>query len=109
MAKRYKSSAMEALHETMTDLRRAGAIDAVTMRRFDETCLQGVSSARRATILKRQLAFQLFKDAANAWRWRLVAANGTVIASSVDGFKRKKDCLSAIELVRHAAEADLVS
>jgi putative transcriptional regulator len=39
MAKKYRSYAMAAIHETMQALRDVGAIDRQTMREFDETCL----------------------------------------------------------------------
>lgn len=42
MAKRYKSDAFAAIHETMEALHEIGAIDKETMREFDETCLTPV-------------------------------------------------------------------
>ena len=39
MNKKYKSDAMAAIHETMSDLHCGGAIDKKTMRRFDVACL----------------------------------------------------------------------
>lgn len=39
MAKTYKSAAMAAIHESMTDLHRIGAIDNKTMKEFDNACL----------------------------------------------------------------------
>lgn len=42
MAKRYKSDAFAAIHETMEALQEIGAIDKQTMREFDETCLTPV-------------------------------------------------------------------
>ncbi|WP_457813650.1 helix-turn-helix domain-containing protein [Sinorhizobium meliloti] len=44
MAKKYKSEAMAAIHETMESLFEAGAIDKQTMREFDDTCLTAVES-----------------------------------------------------------------
>jgi len=35
----YKSDALAAIHETVTDMFKAGVIDKQTMRRFDESCL----------------------------------------------------------------------
>ncbi len=43
MAKKYRSDAMAAIHETMSALRDVGAIDKQTMRHFDETCLTPVT------------------------------------------------------------------
>lgn len=37
---RYRSDAFAAIHESAEALYRVGAIDKVTMREFDETCLE---------------------------------------------------------------------
>lgn len=42
MAKKYRSKAYAAIHETMEALHEAGAIDKQTMREFDETCVTPV-------------------------------------------------------------------
>lgn len=42
MTKRYRSSALAAVHETATGLREAGIIDRRTMKAFDEMCLTPV-------------------------------------------------------------------
>jgi putative transcriptional regulator len=42
MAKKYRSDAMAAIHETMEGLHDIGAIDKQTMREFDEACLTPV-------------------------------------------------------------------
>lgn len=39
MAKKYRSDAMAAIHETMEALHEVGAVDKQTMRDFDESCL----------------------------------------------------------------------
>ena len=39
MSKKYKSDAMESIHETMSALYDVGAIDKRTMRQFDDACL----------------------------------------------------------------------
>ena len=36
----YRSEALGALHETMKAMHRVGAISKMTMREFDETCLE---------------------------------------------------------------------
>jgi putative transcriptional regulator len=38
-SKKYRSEAMAAIHEMMTDLHDGGVIDKQTMRRFDAACL----------------------------------------------------------------------
>lgn len=40
--KRYRSDALQSLHEVADDLHAVGAIDKATMRRFDVSCLTPV-------------------------------------------------------------------
>jgi putative transcriptional regulator len=40
--KRYRSKALGALHESMTDLHKVGLVDTKTMREFDASCLTPV-------------------------------------------------------------------
>ena len=42
MAKKYRSDAFAAIHETIEGLHDIGAIDKQTMREFDEACLTPV-------------------------------------------------------------------
>jgi len=42
MAKKYRSDAFAAIHETMEGLHEIGLIDKQTMREFDEACLTPV-------------------------------------------------------------------
>jgi putative transcriptional regulator len=44
------SEALAALHESMSDLRQAGAIDSKTMREFDRACLTPVMELSPAAI-----------------------------------------------------------
>ena len=107
MTKRYKSEISAAVHETAKGLHKAGAIDAARMRTYDSMCLskpvKAVASSRPSTVM----SFEVFKDARGEWRWRLTAPNGRSIAASGEGYKNKKDCLSAIELVKHASVAEV--
>ena len=50
MAKAYKSEALAALHKSMSDLNKIGAIDNKTMREFDRTCLTPVMNLSPAGI-----------------------------------------------------------
>jgi putative transcriptional regulator len=43
--KRYRSPALQSLHEVMEDLHEVGAIDKATMRDFDLGCLTPVEKA----------------------------------------------------------------
>ena len=49
--------------------------------------------------------FQVYADAAGEWRWRLVAGNDQVIATSGEGYRDKQDCLHGIELVKDSKDA----
>lgn len=48
--------------------------------------------------------FQIYKDKQGQYRFRLLAANGQVIATG-QGYKAKKSCLAGIESVRKNAPA----
>ena len=50
MAKTYKSRALAELHENVSDLYRAGAIDKKTMQKFDRSCLTPVKKLSPAAI-----------------------------------------------------------
>ena len=49
--------------------------------------------------------FQVYADAAGEWRWRLVAGNDQVIATSGEGYRDRADCLHGIELVKGSRDA----
>ena len=49
--------------------------------------------------------YQLYRDVARQWRWRLVAANSRIIANSGEGYHNKSDCTAAINLVKGSANA----
>ncbi len=46
------------------------------------------------------MKYNIFKDKAGEWRWRLVATNGKIIADSGEGYNNKADCLHGIDLVK---------
>ena len=48
---------------------------------------------------KRKGRFEVYKDKAWDWRWRLRSSNGRIIADSGQGYSRKEDCLHGIKLV----------
>lgn len=82
--------------------------------------IQDLPSARRARIEARaadlskthgkprasdRARYRVYKDAANCWRWQLVASNGAVIATSGEGYRSRSGCLASITRVRAAADA----
>ena len=53
------------------------------------------------------MRYVVYKDAQNYWRWYLLAANNRKIANSGEGYVNKQDCLSAINLVKQSASAQV--
>ena len=49
--------------------------------------------------------YEVYKDTAGEWRWRLLAANNQIIANSGEGYIKRSDCLHAIELVKSSKDA----
>ena len=48
--------------------------------------------------------FQVYKDEAGEWRWRLRASgNNEIIADSGEGYVAKSDCEHGIQLVKEQA------
>lgn len=41
----------------------------------------------------------VYRDAAGAWRWRLRARNGRIVATSGEGYRRARDCWRGARLV----------
>jgi uncharacterized protein YegP (UPF0339 family) len=54
-------------------------------------------------------SFELYKDKAGEFRWRFVAANGRIIATSSESYKAKGDCQNGIDLVKREGPAAKVS
>src|SRR5882757_1347959 len=46
----YRSDAFAAIHETMEAMHRVGAVNQITMREFDEACLERVEEIKPAQI-----------------------------------------------------------
>ena len=46
------------------------------------------------------MKFEQYRDANNQYRWRLVAANGRIIANSGEGYQNSGDCDHAVALVK---------
>lgn len=55
------------------------------------------------------MQFQVYRDNSHQWRWRLVAANNRIIATSGESYINKQDCLHAIDLIKaYAATAPVI-
>ena len=58
----------------------------------------------RATAASEQASkFVIYHGSDGLYRWRLVAANGQVLAESAQGFRHRPDCLDSIERLRIAS------
>lgn len=47
--------------------------------------------------------FEVYEDAAGEWRWRLLAANGNIVADSGEGYTSKQGAKRGIESVKAGA------
>jgi hypothetical protein len=48
-------------------------------------------------------SFEMYKDRAGEFRWRLRSQNKQILATSGESYKAKRDCLHSIESVKRAA------
>jgi len=51
---------------------------------------------------KTKSGFQLYRDRARQWRWRVVARNGRLVADCGEGYRRRADALNGARAARHA-------
>lgn len=51
------------------------------------------------------MKFHIYRDRKGEYRWRLKAKNGRVIATSGEGYRRKRDCERRITDIRSNAPA----
>ena len=54
-----------------------------------------------------KLKFEMYKDNAMEFRWRLKAANGETLATSGQGYKAKADCKNGVERIMKDAATKL--
>ncbi|WP_458207452.1 HVO_2922 family protein [Haladaptatus sp. NG-SE-30] len=52
--------------------------------------------------------FELYRDANEEWRWRLVHDNGNIIADSGEGYERQSTARNGIESVQENAAGSQV-
>ena len=50
------------------------------------------------------LKFEQYADVGGGVRWRLIASNGQIIATSGQGYKDKRDCENAIDVIKTGAQ-----
>lgn len=58
--------------------------------------------------MSKKMKIEVFRETGELkdWRWRLIAANGKIIATSGEGYKRKASCVAIAEKI--SGEIDLV-
>lgn len=50
------------------------------------------------------MTFEMYKDDAGEYRWRLKSGNGKIIATSGEGYKNRGDCAGIIGKIRVEAQ-----
>ncbi len=55
---------------------------------------------RKVIVLSAMPKFQIYKDSAGKFRWRLRAANGEIIASSGEAYESKDSCKNGVQSVK---------
>lgn len=53
------------------------------------------------------MAYYLYRDQVGHWRWYLQSSNGRKLADSGEGYFNKRDCVTAIQLVRGSGPAPI--
>lgn len=53
------------------------------------------------------MAYYIYRDTQNQWRWRLRAANNETIAISSESYWNKADCLACVNLVKGSSGASV--
>lgn len=87
-------------------------IQAYTRRRFLDVLTGGAAGTAlgafagyRASTGQRGLRFEIFRDIAGEYRYRIRASNGNIIGTSGEGYKAKADCRHAVDLIQAGAAA----
>ncbi|MGB9965853.1 DUF1508 domain-containing protein [Halobacterium hubeiense] len=70
-----------------------------TRERDAERAIEGVkaNAAPAAYLTFDPASFELFRDVAGEWRWRLVHQNGNVLADGGEGYSRRRDARRAVD------------
>lgn len=53
------------------------------------------------------MKYKVYSDLNRQYRWRLIAANGRIIANSGEGYYNLQDCIHAINLVAGSTGAPI--
>lgn len=55
------------------------------------------------------MKYLVYRDSKRQYRWTLYGDNGEALAVSSEGYKRKRDCLWAIDLVKASGDAVVIA
>lgn len=68
------------------------------------------ASDREAEAVESRSRFHLYRDRADEWRWRLVRHNGTIIATSGEGYSSRRNAEKEMQsMVKNAPEAETLT
>jgi len=54
----------------------------------------------KVIVLSTMAKFEIYKDTAGKFRWRLKAPNGQIIATSGEGYETKENCKNGIQSLK---------
>ncbi len=88
------------VHENGNVLADSG--EGYTRRRDVERAIESVKhNVGPATYLQFDpTSFEIYRDGAGEWRWRLVHKNGNILADSGEGYTRRRDARRAVDSIR---------
>lgn len=66
------------------------------------SCQKGIEGIKKG-LENGKDTFEVYEDNAKAYRWRLKASNGQVVASANKGYKTKAECEKVIGLIKKGA------
>lgn len=57
-------------------------------------------ATRKRVMPKQYPCYEMYKDVANQWRWKYIAANYKIIAVSSESYWNEADCLASIHIMQ---------
>ena len=111
----YKDASGKFRFRLRTDKNKIVAVGEAYLQHAN--CINGVKSIQKncnseiedLTIEDKKLPnpkYQIFKDAADEFRFHLKAANGEIMAES-EGYRTKEDCLRTIDVLKNSCNAEI--
>lgn len=87
-------------------MQRKPQVLAVWVALFALTSLERTQPQAVAAQDGQQLTFEIYQDAGKAFRWRLKAANGNILATPGQGFSTKRACRDSVERIQEGVGSD---